>query len=62
MTGVAFNPSGTELITTSQDGTARLFVLAIDRLIELARARLTCTWTQDECQQFLHLARCPDAP
>ena len=58
--GVAFSPDGTRLATASSDGTARVYVLRIDELVGLARARLTRAWTADECRQFLHLERCPD--
>ena len=59
ITEVAFSPDGTRLATSSNDGTVRVYVLSIDELIDLARSRLTRTWTEDECRQYLHLARCP---
>jgi WD40 repeat protein len=62
VTGVGFSPDGAQLVTTSQDGTARVYLLSIDALIDLARSRLTRTWTEDECRRFLHVPRCPGAP
>ena len=59
---VAFSPDGTRLATGSGDGTVRIYVLPIRDLMSLARHRLTRGWTQDECVQFLHEARCPTAP
>lgn len=41
---------------------ARVYVLPVEQLISLARARLTRTWTADECRRFLHLAQCPAGP
>jgi WD40 repeat protein len=56
---VAFSPDGKYLATSSQDGTVRLYVLLIDELIALAKSRVTRSLTAEECQQFLHLERCP---
>jgi len=61
LTDLAFSPDGTRLATSSNDGTVRVYVLPIDELIELARSRLTRTWTEDECRQYLHLSACPAA-
>jgi len=57
--GVAFSPDGARLVTSGLDGMLRVYVLPIDDLIALAQARLTRTWTQEECQKFLHVERCP---
>jgi len=43
------------------DGTVRVLALDIDDLIDLARSRLTRSWTQDECQTYLHRDTCPDS-
>jgi hypothetical protein len=57
--GAHFSANGTHLITTGMDGVIREYTLNIEELVELAKARLTRTWTTDECQQFLHVEACP---
>ena len=57
---LAFSPDGTRLAYTAADGTVRVLALDIDDLIDLARSRLTRSWTQDECQTYLHRDTCPD--
>jgi hypothetical protein len=42
------------------DGTVRVLALNIDDLIDLARSRLTRSWTRDECETYLHRETCPD--
>jgi WD40 repeat protein/class 3 adenylate cyclase/DNA-binding SARP family transcriptional activator len=58
---VAFSPDGTHLASASYDGTIRVYVLPVDDLITLAESRLTRTWTQEECRQYLRLETCPAA-
>ncbi len=55
---VAFSPDGTRLATAG-DETVRVYVLPIQELIDLARSRLTRSWTEDECRRYLHRATCP---
>ena len=57
----AFSPDGVHLASASYDGTIREYVLPIEALIELAESRLTRTWTQEECRQYLRLETCPAA-
>jgi WD40 repeat protein len=57
----AFSPDGVHLASASYDGTIREYVLPIEGLIELAESRLTRTWTQEECRQYLRLETCPAA-
>jgi WD40 repeat protein/class 3 adenylate cyclase len=57
---LAFAPGGDRLATTSADE-IRVYVLSIGQLIELAKARLTRTWTMDECRQYLRLDTCAAA-
>jgi WD40 repeat protein/DNA-binding SARP family transcriptional activator len=56
--GVDFSPDGTHLAASADDAT-RVYVLQMEDLLALARARLTRTWTADECNAFLHLQVCP---
>ena len=61
LTDLAFSPDGTRIATSATDGTVRIYVLPIDELIDLARSRLTRSWTEDECRQYLHLPACPQS-
>ncbi|MCI0633149.1 MAG: protein kinase [Actinobacteria bacterium] len=56
---LAFSPDGTRLAYTAADGTVRVLALDVDDLIDLARSRLTRSWTQEECRTYLHVERCP---
>jgi WD40 repeat protein len=56
---LAFSPDGTRLAYTAADGTVRVLALDIDDLIDLARSRLTRSWTQEECETYLHRETCP---
>ena len=57
--GVACSPDGEYLATAGFDGTTRVFVVQPDRLLTLARSRLTRSFTLEECQKYLHLEQCP---
>ena len=61
LTDVAFSPDGTRLVTSSNDGNVRVYVLPVRELIDLARSRLTRGWTEGECQHYLHAESCPPA-
>jgi hypothetical protein len=41
------------------EGTVRVWALDLDDLVEIAENELTRTLTDQECQQYLHLRRCP---
>ena len=56
---VKFSPDGRLLASASADGTVALHLLPIDELRELARERVTRSLTDEECRQYLHLAKCP---
>ena len=60
--GLAYSPDGSSVATAGFDGTTRVYVVAPDRLLDLARSRLTRPFTPEECQKYLHLEQCPDAP
>jgi hypothetical protein len=56
---IAFSPHGRRLAFTAVDGTVRVLALDVGDLIRLARARLTRSWTPDECRTYLHVDTCP---
>ena len=61
VSALAFAPSGASVATGSLDGTIRVYVLPLDRLMAVARARLTRGWTSAECVRYLG-GRCPAKP
>ena len=60
--GAAISPDGRYLATASRDGTARIFLLDLDELMNLALARLTRWFTIEECRLYLHTEVCPPFP
>lgn len=60
-----FNSDGTRLMTVVNDpsglvlDTVRVYVLPTEDIIALAKSRLTRTLTEAECQQYLHVDKCP---
>jgi WD40 repeat protein/DNA-binding SARP family transcriptional activator len=62
LTSVVFSPDGKRLATGGADGIARVYVLPVDELMAVARARLTRGWTKDECAQYLPGGDCPSRP
>jgi WD40 repeat protein len=62
VTAASFSPDGSRLATAGQDGTVRVYLLNIEELIALARARLTRSLSAAECQQYLHMEQCPLEP
>ena len=60
VSGVSFSPDGSQLASYSVDGVVRIWALDLDDLIEVAQGRLTRSFTEDECRQYLHAEHCPD--
>jgi WD40 repeat protein len=59
---VAISPDGKELVTASDDGTSRVYLLNLEDLVKLAHSRLTRSLITEECQKYLHMDACPAAP
>jgi WD40 repeat protein len=57
---VAFSPDGSMLASSTFDGTARVWALDIDDLLEIARQNVTRSLTDEECRQYLNLQACPN--
>ncbi len=62
VSAVTFSPDGTRLAVGSRDGFVRVYVLPVDELVAIARARLTRGWAAAECRQYLPGGRCPRRP
>ena len=58
---VVFSPDGTRLAGIDYDGVVRVWALDLDDLVAIATERVTRNLTDDECRQYLHLERCPEA-
>jgi WD40 repeat protein len=56
---ISFDPTGTRLAIPSADGAVRAYVLPVDELLELTRARLTRPFTAAECLRYLQSEVCP---
>ena len=58
---VVFSPDGTKLASASPCGGVRIWALDIEDLLEIARGEVTRALTDEECRQYLHVDRCPQA-
>ena len=56
---VAFSPDGSRLASVGSEGVVRVWTLDLDELVEIAKDELTRTLTDEECQRYLHVQRCP---
>jgi WD40 repeat protein len=61
VSSVAFSPDGSRLASVSIDGTVRVWELGLDELVEIAENGLTRSLNDEECRQYLHVERCPQA-
>ncbi len=59
---IRFTQDAQHLLVWNEDGNFYGYILDIDKLMDLAQTRLTRTWTQEECEQFLHTEVCPPTP
>jgi WD40 repeat protein/serine/threonine protein kinase/DNA-binding XRE family transcriptional regulator len=57
---VEISPDGKIVYTGSHGGLLRGFLVDVDELVQLAESRLTRSFTQEECQTYLHLDQCPE--
>jgi WD40 repeat protein/class 3 adenylate cyclase len=58
---VAFSLDGRYLASASADGTVRVSFLRLPDLMRAAADRVSRTFTEAECRQYLHVRRCPAA-
>jgi WD40 repeat protein/DNA-binding SARP family transcriptional activator len=56
---VAFSPDGSRLVASIDKGITYFYVLPLDELIEITRARLILPMTEEECREYLNTATCP---
>jgi len=60
--GIDFTPDGKTLAVSSWDGVVRTYIIDIEQLIAVANTRLTRSFSEVECQKYLHTDTCPDEP
>jgi WD40 repeat protein len=58
---VEFSPDGSMLASAGDSGIVHVWTLDLDVLIDIAKARLTRGFSEDECRDYLHLTRCVPA-
>jgi WD40 repeat protein len=57
--GVAFNTDGSRVTALYSDGRIIVHAIAFEDVVEIARARLTRGFTDEECRTYLHVPACP---
>jgi WD40 repeat protein len=55
---VSYGPDGRYLVAHNDSGLVQVFMLDLDELVEESATRLTCTWTDAECAQYLRTSEC----
>lgn len=58
--GIDFSPDGRSVVTAGDDGMVRVFTVAVEDLIDLARFRLSRGFSEEECQTYLHKPACEE--
>jgi WD40 repeat protein/class 3 adenylate cyclase len=60
---VEFTPDGKRLVAPKFESRGiQIIALDIDELVQIAKSRLTRTWTSVECKKYLHSDVCPQFP
>lgn len=60
---VAFSNDGKYLATGSETGVVRMYYVYPNDILEIAKSRITRTFTEEECINYLHEEACPvDSP
>ena len=59
---VAFSPDGKRLATANANGTVQVHALDLRELLNLARSRITRTFTAEECLRYFQSETCPLLP
>jgi DNA-binding SARP family transcriptional activator len=57
--GVAFSADGSRVTAIYSEGRIIVHAIALEDVIEIARARLTRGFTDEECRTYLHVPTCP---
>ena len=55
---VPYGPDGKYLVAHNDSGLVQVFMLDLDELVEESATRLTRTWTDAECAQYLRTSEC----
>ena len=55
-----FSPDGRIVAAAGFDGIVRLLAAAPEDLLALAQSRVTRSFSEEECRQYLHLEACPE--
>ena len=56
---VAFSPDGSRVTVIYSDGRIIVHAIALEDAIEIAHARVTRGFTDEECRRYLHVPTCP---
>ena len=56
---VSFSEDGSRLVVVYDDGMIVSHAIALEDVIEIARSRVTRSFTEAECRTYLHVASCP---
>jgi WD40 repeat protein len=59
VSAVTFSPDGARLATAGSDKKIHMYVLNKEKLLDLAKSRVTRKLTDEECRRYLHQDQCP---